>query len=182
VEKAIPRSGLRTRRQRRIALVACACALASAPAHASGTLELVPDIYGLLPILVVAFSLLILPVNSLIFKPIFRALDARAARIEGARRRAEHLRVQSAQVLQSYESSIRAAWSEAETVRKQQTAAVRAEQVSLNAAARAQAEAKVEQARSELARARSEAATSLRASARDLSLAAAERVLGRSLS
>lgn len=162
--------------------MACACALASAPAQASGALELVPDVYGLLPILVVAFSLLILPVNSLIFKPIFRALDERAARIEGARRRAEHLRVQSAQILQSYESAIRAAWSEAEAARKQQSAAVRAEQALLNAAARAQAEAKVEQARSELARARGEAASRLRASAQELSLAAAERVLGRSLS
>ena len=182
MEKAIPRTELRTRLVRCIAAGTAGGALMAAPAQASGTLELIPDWFGLLPILVVAFSLLVFPVNSLIFKPIFRALDERAARIEGARRRTESLRAQSEEVLNRYESSIRKAWSDAEASRKQQTAAARAEQAAMAAAARAEAERKIEGARADLARARAAAAESLRASAQELSRAAAESVLGRPIS
>jgi F0F1-type ATP synthase membrane subunit b/b' len=182
VEKAIPRTDLRTKVVRCIIAGAAGVALTAAPAQASGALELVPDWFGLLPVLVVAFSLLVLPVNSLIFKPIFRALDERAARIEGARRRADSLRRQTDEVMQRYESSIRTAWSEAESVRKQQAAAARAEQASIAAAARAEAEQKIEQARADLVAARSAAAESLRSAAHELSRAAAESVLGRPIS
>jgi len=165
----------------------CACALAAiallsaGPAAAAGALELIPDFYGRLPIMLLVFVLLIFPLNALIFKPIFAALDARAERIAGARARSQQLQHDADDVLNRYETAIREARGESETARQGKLETAREEQVRLTTAARGAAEAELERARQELDRSIDEARGSLRSSAEGLAQAAAERVLGRAL-
>jgi F-type H+-transporting ATPase subunit b len=163
-------------------LLAAALAIVSLPSRAlaAENLELVPDV-TLLVILVAVFAALIAPVNALIFKPIFHALDERASRIEGARHRAEHIAAEADTVLARYEESIREARASAEASRKEMVGSARKEQASIAAAARGDAEALVEKARAELGGALAEARGSLRASAEELGRLAAERILGRPL-
>ena len=78
------------------------------PARASGDLVLIPD-PQLLVIMLVGFAILIFPLNVLLFKPVFAALDARANRIEGARKRSGQLDRDADSVLESYEAAIREA-------------------------------------------------------------------------
>jgi F-type H+-transporting ATPase subunit b len=151
------------------------------PALASGKLELVPDPI-ILSTVIVAFTLLIFPLNKLIFKPIFQSLDERAARIEGARRRSSQLENEADAVLDRYETAIRGARGDAEQTRQGQLVLAREEQATLTAQARGEAEGELERARAELSQSLEEARTSLRSSAEDLATAAAEQVLGRALS
>jgi F-type H+-transporting ATPase subunit b len=151
------------------------------PALASGKLELVPDPI-ILSTVIVAFTLLIFPLNKLIFKPIFQSLDERAARIEGARRRSSQLENEADAVLDRYETAIRDARGDAEQTRQGQLVLAREEQATLTAQARGEAEGELERARAELSQSLEEARTSLRSSAEDLATAAAEQVLGRALS
>jgi len=155
--------------------------LMTQPALASGKLELVPDPV-ILSTIIVAFALLILPLNLLIFKPIFQSLDERAARIEGARSRSSQLQSEADGVLDRYETAIREARGDAEQARQGQLVLAREEQATLTTQARGEAEGELERARAELGRALEEARTSLRSSAEDLATAAAEQVLGRTLS
>ena len=165
----------------------------AAPALASDKLELVPDyaLFGLIGgkpglgslwIMLIGFVALILPLNALIFQPIFRALDARADRIKGARKRSAQLEREADRVLTGYENAIRVARAESEAARQVQLGHAREEQMTLTIQARSEAERDLLRARSELGNALEEARTSLRASAQDLAKAAAEQVLGRALS
>jgi F-type H+-transporting ATPase subunit b len=161
--------------------VALGCGLAAEPARASGELVLIPD-PQLLLIMLVGFVLLIFPLNTFLFKPIFAALDARKERIEGARDRSVQLARDADSVLERYESAIREARSDAETRRQSQLESAREEQLRLTAAARREAEGELEHARTELDRSLEAARATLRSSAEELAQAAAEQVLGRSLS
>jgi F-type H+-transporting ATPase subunit b len=152
----------------------------AAPAHASDELVLVPQL-SLVIVLLALFVVLIFPVNALIFKPIFHALDERESRIQGARRRADHIQQDATAVLQRYEASIREARADAEIVRKEQIGAARDEQASIAGAARREAEVKINQARGELAASLDEARGSLRASTQELARTAAEQILGRTV-
>lgn len=174
-------------------VVVGAAALAPLRAQASDTLELIPDYalfglilgepgFGAMWIMLIAFALLVFPLNALIFQPIFRALDARAERIEGARSRSEHLQREADGILERYESAVREVRSEAEVARQTEIGRAREEQAALTAQAKQESERQLEHARAELARSLDTARASLRASADDLARAAAEQVLGRSLS
>lgn len=170
------------RKIRRSAIIAAlGCALAAEPALASGELVLIPD-PKLLLIMLVGFVVLIFPLNALLFKPIFAALDARSDRIQGARTRSGQLEKDADVVLGRYESAIRDARSKAETHRQAQLERAREEQAQLTAAARSEAETELERARSELGQSLESARATLRASAEDLAQSAAEQVLGRALS
>jgi F-type H+-transporting ATPase subunit b len=151
------------------------------PVLASDNLELVPDPF-ILSIMVVVFLLLIFPLNQLIFKPIFHSLDERAARIEGARRRSTLLQREADGVLDRYETAIREARGESEQARQAQLSLAREEQATLTTQARSAAEGELERARADLRQSLEEARASLRSSAEDLATAAAEQVLGRTLS
>jgi F0F1-type ATP synthase membrane subunit b/b' len=168
------------------------------PASASESLNLIPDyaLFGLIKlgliadesglgalwIMLVAFAVLVVPLNSLIFQPIFRALDARAERIEGARTRSEHLQREADSILQRYESAVRETRGEAEAARQVEIARAREEQVELTSQAKQEAERQLEGARSDLRQSLESARAGLRASADELARAAAEQVLGRALS
>lgn len=154
---------------------------AASPAHAAGDLVLFPD-PQLLIALIVLFAALVFPLNHLIFKPIFHALDEREERISGARARAVHIEAEADGLLARFEDSIREARASAEEVRKQHVAQARSEQASIGAAAREEAEQKVEAARAELGRSLAEARATLQATSRELASAAAQNILGRPLS
>lgn len=173
--------------------------LAATPALAADSLELIPDInlfgvfdgmlgyvddggLGVMWIMLIAFVALIFPLNALIFQPIFRALDERADRIQGARTRSGQLEEEADGVLDRYESEIRDARADSEEARQTQLATAREEQATLTADARSTAEGELERARTELNQSLEEARATLRASAEDLATAAAERILGRPLS
>ena len=163
-------------------LTILASTLVASPAAAAGSLELLPDFSGPLPVMLLIFVLLIFPLNALIFKPIFSALDARAERIAGARERSKQLQRDADDVLTRYETAIREARAESEAARQQKLETAREEQARLTTEARGAAEAELERARGELEQSFDEARATLRSSAEDLAQAAAERVLGRTLS
>ena len=165
---------------------------------ASETLNLVPDyaLFGLIKpgliadesglgalwIMLIAFAVLVIPLNALIFQPIFRALDARSERIQGASTRSEHLQRAADSILLRYETAVRETRGEAEAARQLEIARAREEQVVLTSQAKHDAERQLEGARSDLALSLESARAGLRASADDLARAAAEQVLGRALS
>lgn len=166
---------------------------AAQSAAAAESLVLIPDyrLFGLfggdggvgtLWIMVAAFAVLVFPLNTLIFQPILRALAARDEKIQGARDRSAQLEGEADEVLARYENAIREARSESESARQTQIASARDEQTSLTTAARADAEQELERARGELNQSLEEARATLRASADDLATAAAESILGRTLS
>ncbi len=168
------------RRMKRVALSALLVLLAASSAQAAGDLVLIPEI-EMLTVMIGLFVVLIFPVNALIFKPIFHALDEREGRITGARTRARRIDEEASVVLERYEAQIREARQEAELGRKAQLASARGEQVSVAAAARAKAEAQIDQARSELQQSLEQARTGLRESSQDLARTAAAQILGRPL-
>ncbi len=158
-----------------------AISLIARPAMASGSLELIPDPI-ILCVMIVGFVLLIFPLNELIFKPIFRSLDERAERIKGARERSEQLQREADAVLERYETALLETRAESEEARQAQLAAAREEQANLTAQAKTEAEGELERARTELGRSLEEARATIRSAAEDLARAAAEQVLGRTLS
>lgn len=151
------------------------------PAQAADGLVLVPE-GPVLVVLVLAFAALVFPVNALIFKPLFRVLDEREARIEGARARAAEVQVEADALLERYREAIREVREEAERDRRGELEAARREHGSRSDQARADAQGVLEQGRSELDVWLGEARGELRQSAEPLAQLAAERVLGRGLS
>lgn len=149
---------------------------------ASGGIEILPDWTGLLPILLVLFALLIFPVNKLIFGPLFRVLDEREDRIDGARARAVQVDGEAEQVLARYADAVAQARVEAAGERKTRLDGARAEEKQETAGARAAAEAEIDRACSELDSALEEARSGLRPQAEALAREAAARILGRELS
>ena len=149
------------------------------PAQAAGaSLEIFPD--GRIFYLIVLFVLLVFPVNKLLFHPIFRVLDERDARIEGARKRAAQIGAEAEATLGRYRSAVRSAREEAESDRKQVLEEARREQAELTGSVRSEAEAEINRAREEVAGALDDARSQLREQAQELAREAATRVLGRS--
>jgi F-type H+-transporting ATPase subunit b len=155
--------------------------LSAASAHAAseGGLELVPDFSTTLPALLVAFVLLVFPVNVLLIKPILKALDERDERIEGTRVKAERLAREGQAVLERYESALREAREESELERRSRLDAARESMLETTSTARTAAEAELERARGELASTLDDARATLRAYADELAREAATSVLGR---
>ena len=180
------RSAVKARHQLKPKSVACwtfaACALfAGAAAASEGDLVLLPDFTGKLPILILLFALLVVPVNAILFKPIFQVLDAREERTTGTCKRAEKIMNDAEQTLANYEQAVREVRADAEQARKREAAAARQENRTVVDAARADAERHFERARTELAAALEQSRQTLRADAQSLADEAASRVLGRAL-
>ena len=96
-------------RSRALAAAALAAGLVLAgPALASGdSIVLQPELPKLLA-LIALFVLLVFPVNTLLFKPIFTALDARDEKIAGTRARAAKLAADADELLRHYEGQLQA--------------------------------------------------------------------------
>jgi F-type H+-transporting ATPase subunit b len=154
---------------------------AAAPAQASeGGLTITPD-GPLLLLLIVAFALLIFPVNALIFRPIFRVLDAREQRITGTRRRADQVAQEAEAVTHRYEEALQRAREENALERGRRVEVARSEGARGMAEARGIADREIEAARSQLAAILDEARQTLRTQAEQLARDAAARLLGRAL-
>jgi F-type H+-transporting ATPase subunit b len=156
-----------------------ALALAT-PAHAAGDLVLIPSL-PLLVALVVLFAVLVLPVNAMVFKPVFRILDEREARTTGTREKAEQLERDAQEILDRYESSVQGVRDEAERERRAALEGARGDSQGATADARAAAESEIEQARAQIHAEFEAARTALRNQSQDLARQAASRVLGRVL-
>jgi F-type H+-transporting ATPase subunit b len=164
------------------AAVAAAGLLVAIPALASeGDIVLIPS-PDMLVSLIALFVILIFPVNALLFKPIFAALDARDEKIAGTRARAEKLAAAADEILASYEGRIREVREEAEAERRESLAGARSQSRADAAAARAAAEADIESSRREISSELERARSGLRREAQQLAREAAGRVLGRPLS
>jgi len=163
------------------ALALLALLLAPTLAHAAEEgLVLVPRL-DLLGALILLFVLLIFPVNQLLFKPLFRVLDAREEKIDGTRARARKLENDAEAILQRYERSVRETREEAERERRTLLEEVRAESQRQTAQARSEAEGTLTRARGDVSAALEEARATLRDGSRDLARQAASQVLGRAL-
>lgn len=164
-----------------LAALAVLAPAGDALASSEGHLVLLPDLRMLLA-LVVFFLLLIIPLNALLFRPIFATLDARDERIAGTRARAEKLAADAEATLERYQHSLREVREQADEGRKAAVAAARDDSQEQSRAARAEAEAELERARREIAGELESARGGLRGQAEALAREAAARVLGRDLS
>ena len=165
-----------------VTVVVALLALASRATATEGGLVLEPDFQRTLPLLILVFALLVIPLNLLIFRPIFRVLDARGDQIDGNRARAERVSERADEVLERYQRAILEVREDAERDRRARIEAVRSETAQRAEAARVQAEAEISRAREEVIGALVEARTSLRAQAEELAIEAASRILGRDIS
>ncbi|MCG8590557.1 MAG: ATP synthase F0 subunit B [Proteobacteria bacterium] len=169
-------------RLRTPAAAALACLLWAEPAAAAeGGLVLIPDVRVMLPLMVL-FVVLVPVLNRLLFRPLLQVLEQREERIEGARRRAEQLRVDADAVLRRYEQAVNEVREEAERSRRERIDATRVEQLRLRDEAREAAEQQIEAGRQQLEGERNEAQSGLRSAAEALAREAADRILGRALS
>lgn len=155
--------------------------LASERAHAAeGGLNLVPDPLTLGALLVL-YVLLIVVLNPLLFKPVFRVMDEREKKIAGTRTRAETLERKSRENLERYEAQVRSGREAAESARRTTLEGARREMSSQIDGARTSAESEIVRARAEVAGALVEARATLREQARELAAQATQQVLGRPL-
>lgn len=155
--------------------------LVAAPAHAvEGGLRIVPEL-PILILLVIAFALLVLPVNALLFRPIFRVLDAREERIAGSRRRADQLAREAGEVTARYEDALRKAREENARTRADRVGVARREAASDLAGAREAADREIEAARKQLGALLEDSRGVLRVQTEELARQAAARLLGRAL-
>jgi len=152
----------------------------TSPAYASWKLVLLPDAMTLV-ILIVGFVILIAPLNALIFRPLFRVIDEREAKIEGATRQAQSLVSQAGELTDRYRASIREAREAADGERKQQLEAARSEQGAITDDAKAESDVEIGRAREEIESSLVEARSSLERASQELAKVAAERILGRAL-
>ena len=144
-------------------------------------LVLIPDPI-LLPLMILLFAALIVPVNTLLFKPIFRVIEDRGEKINGTLTRANRLGEEAADLLARYDTAIREVRDEAESERKRSFSDARLLGASEIDRARAAADREIESARGEVTGILEDARAILRTKAEELAGQAAERVLGRRLS
>jgi F-type H+-transporting ATPase subunit b len=151
-----------------------------AASAAEGGLVLVPE-PGLLLTLIAFFVALIFPVNAFVFKPLLRVLDERNERITGTRAKAAKLQGNAAELLAQYERQVVETKEASERDRRSLLEEVRAEAQRETAAARSEAEGRIEQARREVNESLDGARDSLRAQSQELAREAAAQVLGRAV-
>jgi len=156
--------------------------LCASSATAANELVLVPEEPLFVAYLIVGFLVLIPIVDRLIVRPVFRVIDERAEKIEGARDRAAKLQLDADNVLAKYETAVRDVREEAERSRRDSIDAARAQQAEVTGTARADAEREIEESRAEPESSLADARASLRETAEGLARQAAEQVLGRTIS
>ena len=173
--------GTRTQIARSAATCAGVLHVAAPAAASEGGLALVPE-WWLLFAMMALFLALIVPVNALLFRPIFRVLDERDERIAGNRRRAESLSTQADEALARYEQAVREVRADAERARKATLEEARRASAERGVVVRGETDGGITRARTEIAGALEDARVRLRGEADDLARSAAERILGRPLS
>jgi F-type H+-transporting ATPase subunit b len=160
--------------------VASATLLTANVAHASADLVLIPDWFELGG-LVLAFAVIIIPLNALIFRPLLDVFDAREEKIQGTSQKAEEITERANALLTRYEDSIKTSREEINAERKGSVRAARLEEETLTNSERSAAEEALNAAREELTSAIAAIRVELRESTRALGRDAATRIMGREL-
>jgi F-type H+-transporting ATPase subunit b len=150
------------------------------PAHAAGSLELIPDPVSL-GVNFVVLLLLIYPVNRWLLQPLVAVLQEREARTHGANARAEALVAEAAQARQIIADRTQEARVQAQTSRAALLAEADSEERSVIGEAREDSGRQVESVRESVQAELRAASESLRGDARALAREAAARILGRAL-
>jgi F-type H+-transporting ATPase subunit b len=117
----------------------------------------------------------------MIFRPLFRVLDDRDAKIAGATKDAQGLVTKADALMNEYRDKIREAREDAATARREQIESARSEQTSITGDAKAEAEDEIGRARQEINESLAEARVTIKAASREVASVAAESILGRSL-
>jgi F-type H+-transporting ATPase subunit b len=164
----------------RTGVAATVLVLAPSLAHAAeGGLSILPDVKRLV-VLLVLFLVLLPILNALLFQPLLRALEARDARIAGARARAADLAQQAATLLARHDDAIRQARERAHAEQVQIVEQARSDHHAAVGAARGEAERQLAEARVEITQAATGVRGSLQAEAESIAREIAARMLGRS--
>jgi F-type H+-transporting ATPase subunit b len=137
-----------------------------------------------LPVLlgqVLSFTFLLIVLRLMVYKPVLKMLDERRERIREGLSAAERGHEQAQQASREAQAQIEAARREGQQiVANAQQVATRIQEEA-QAAARSQQESMLERARSEIQLERDNAIAQLRSEFADLTIAAAEKVIGQSL-
>ena len=162
------------------ALLALVPAVAGATEEKEGIAALGLNLPGLIAQLV-NFGILVVVLRLLLWKPILKVLDERKQKIEQGLQRSEEAATQAAASEEEARRVIDEARAEAReaTARVQETAARL--QVELEEQARREADQIVSRAREEIALERQQAVQQLRSEFADLTIRAAERVVGQAI-
>lgn len=168
------------RRAVRQTLFGASVLLAATPALAAGDLVLIPQV-PLLVSLIVLFLVLVLPVNKFLLQPLLKVLDEREERIQGTRNKADSLEREATEILDRYETAVRAVREESEQQRRGVLEGARGQSSETTGAAREAAERQIDEARRDVGSALEQARIGLRSQAQDLAQQAASQVLGRAL-
>ncbi|MDZ7373916.1 MAG: F0F1 ATP synthase subunit B [candidate division KSB1 bacterium] len=136
---------------------------------------------GLIIYTVLTFLLLLFILKKLAWKPILGALEERERRIQESLEGAEKAKRQAEELLAQQRQMLEAARQEAQEILEQSRKAAEAVRQQILADARAQANQMLEKAQREIALSRDKAIDEIRKLAVDLSIAAAEKVIRRSL-
>ncbi len=144
----------------------------------------ITDIGINLPVLIaqtVSFVFLLLVLRTAIYPPVVKMLDERRARIQEGLSAADRGREQAAEAEKQAQAEIEAARREGQNIVAQAQAVSQRLQEEGRAAAQQQAEGILERARNEIALERDSAIAELRREFADLTITAAEKVIGQSL-
>jgi len=137
---------------------------------------------GLIFYTVVTFLLLLYILKKLAWKPILGALEEREKRIQESLESAEKARRESEELLQKQHDMLESARKEAQQILDQSRKAAEATRQEILANARAEAEQMLERAKREIVLSRDKAIEEIRNLAVDLSIAAASKVIRKTLS
>lgn len=159
-----------------------AVVLFASPAFASGAkLELIPEL-PVMVTLVVAFGVLIVPLDRLLFRPLLAVFDEREAKVDGARQKAAVLSKEAETSLIRYETSLKTSREEIAQECKALLRDAREREEKMVRAERQRAEQELGTARAALEASVGQVRAELRQSVQALGREAAEKILGRSLS
>lgn len=130
---------------------------------------------------IINFSLLIVVLYFVLYKPVLKMLDQRATRIKESLAQADRVRQESAQAEEQVKAQIEAARVEGRTIVGQATQVADRLKEEARGQAKQEADAIVARARTEIEREREEAMEALRRDFADLTMRAAGRVINASL-
>jgi len=163
------------------ALAAAIGLLAPGVARAAGALNIIPEPWKVVQLLVL-FVILVPVLNVLLFQPLLRVLEEREKRIDGARTRARDLASKAGALLAQHDEALRQAREVAHGEQLQIVEQARGSHRVTVGEARAAAERELAGARDELTRAADSVRASLGAEAEPIAREIAARLLGRSAS
>ena len=130
---------------------------------------------------VINFSLLILALYFVLYKPVLKMLDQRAKKIKDSLEQADRVKQESAQAEEQVKTQLDAARQEGRQIVAQATQVADRVKEEAKGQAKQEAEVIIARARSEIQREREEALEALRRNFADLTVTAAQRVINASL-